>query len=123
MRNQLSAVLAGAVLALSGAAVTAAPAAAVGPIGVGAHPQTPAFVPGWAHTTQDDNAPDPDVVRFGSSYFAYTTGTTWGNHLGVLVSSAPDRGFHTVTGLPYGCLLYTSPSPRDGLLSRMPSSA
>ena len=25
--------------------------------------------------------------------------------------------------LYYGCLLYTSPSPRDGLLSRMPSSA
>ena len=25
--------------------------------------------------------------------------------------------------LRYGCLLYTSPSPRDGLLSRMPSSA
>ena len=24
---------------------------------------------------------------------------------------------------PEGCLLYTSPSPRDGLLSRMPSSA
>ena len=24
---------------------------------------------------------------------------------------------------PAGCLLYTSPSPRDGLLSRMPSSA
>ena len=24
---------------------------------------------------------------------------------------------------PYCCLLYTSPSPRDGLLSRMPSSA
>ena len=27
-------------------------------------------------------------------------------------------------GIDYGtCLLYTSPSPRDGLLSRMPSSA
>ena len=26
-------------------------------------------------------------------------------------------------GDPYSCLLYTSPSPRDGLLSRMPSSA
>ena len=26
-------------------------------------------------------------------------------------------------GLKEGCLLYTSPSPRDGLLSRMPSSA
>ena len=25
--------------------------------------------------------------------------------------------------LDNGCLLYTSPSPRDGLLSRMPSSA
>ena len=25
--------------------------------------------------------------------------------------------------LTEGCLLYTSPSPRDGLLSRMPSSA
>ena len=28
-----------------------------------------------------------------------------------------------VAGQSYGCLLYTSPSPRDGLLSRMPSSA
>ena len=26
-------------------------------------------------------------------------------------------------GANVGCLLYTSPSPRDGLLSRMPSSA
>ena len=26
-------------------------------------------------------------------------------------------------GAPIICLLYTSPSPRDGLLSRMPSSA
>ena len=26
-------------------------------------------------------------------------------------------------GKSYACLLYTSPSPRDGLLSRMPSSA
>ena len=34
-----------------------------------------------------------------------TSGTTW--HAAGLV----------------GCLLYTSPSPRDGLLSRMPSSA
>ena len=30
----------------------------------------------------------------------------------------PDR-----VALGMGCLLYTSPSPRDGLLSRMPSSA
>ena len=29
----------------------------------------------------------------------------------------------TAIGIMYTCLLYTSPSPRDGLLSRMPSSA
>ena len=30
---------------------------------------------------------------------------------------------HRVAERAGGCLLYTSPSPRDGLLSRMPSSA
>ena len=35
-----------------------------------------------------------------------------------------DRTYETWTGTFYmDCLLYTSPSPRDGLLSRMPSSA
>ena len=28
-----------------------------------------------------------------------------------------------LASMPLACLLYTSPSPRDGLLSRMPSSA
>ena len=32
-------------------------------------------------------------------------------------------GIIPATISPYACLLYTSPSPRDGLLSRMPSSA
>ena len=31
--------------------------------------------------------------------------------------------YQTVELGAYTCLLYTSPSPRDGLLSRMPSSA
>ena len=36
-----------------------------------------------------------------------------------------ELGYHgvRVTSLGETCLLYTSPSPRDGLLSRMPSSA
>ena len=37
-----------------------------------------------------------------------------------------ERGFQLVYGSTanlFVCLLYTSPSPRDGLLSRMPSSA
>ena len=32
-------------------------------------------------------------------------------------------GWWIYWAFPTGCLLYTSPSPRDGLLSRMPSSA
>ena len=38
----------------------------------------------------------------------------------------PDKGRIVLDGrvlFDSGCLLYTSPSPRDGLLSRMPSSA
>ena len=36
----------------------------------------------------------------------------------------PKKDLHVLPELPaIGCLLYTSPSPRDGLLSRMPSSA
>ena len=33
------------------------------------------------------------------------------------------RGYSKSNGWNIACLLYTSPSPRDGLLSRMPSSA
>lgn len=57
----------------------------------------PASSPAW-----DDDAPDPHVVRFGDTWYAYTTGTTWGNHIGVLVSDRPDGGWRTVTGKSYG---------------------
>ena len=52
--------------------------------------------------------------------------------LGIGDTSAPELGIFRVWSHPDGiptliprdiCLLYTSPSPRDGLLSRMPSSA
>src|SRR5664279_4922675 len=39
------------------------------------------------------------------------------------VAEKAHRGQLRKSGDPYICLLYTSPSPRDGLLSRMPSSA
>ena len=39
----------------------------------------------------------------------------------VLAYRKPDDIFNYITPCS-GCLLYTSPSPRDGLLSRMPSS-
>ena len=34
-----------------------------------------------------------------------------------------NKGAEGVDGMKYTCLLYTSPSPRDQLVSRMPSSA
>ena len=39
------------------------------------------------------------------------------------LSRTPFNKINIHIGGAYGCLLYTSPSPRDGLLSRMPSSA
>ena len=39
------------------------------------------------------------------------------------VGSTTDTGLGTAIGLVQGCLLYTSPSPRDSTSSRMPSSA
>ena len=38
-------------------------------------------------------------------------------------NSQPDEADVDMTPMLDICLLYTSPSPRDGLLSRMPSSA
>ena len=40
-----------------------------------------------------------------------------------IIENVKDRECIIVTEIPYICLLYTSPSPRDRLLSRMPSSA
>jgi putative cell wall-binding protein len=56
-----------------------------------------AATPAWG-----EEGPDPDIVRFGSTWYAYTTGTTWGNNIGVLTSTRPDTGWHTITGKPYG---------------------
>ena len=42
---------------------------------------------------------------------------------GMLYTAASIRGLKNEDFHPIICLLYTSPSPRDGLLSRMPSSA
>ena len=63
------------------------------------------------------------VVRFQGGNNAGHTVVTNGNQF---------KLHHIPSGILYpdiicvianGCLLYTSPSPRDGLLSRMPSSA
>ena len=42
---------------------------------------------------------------------------------GIRWTRSKDQQDKNKSDLTYTCLLYTSPSPRDGLLSRMPSSA
>ena len=70
---------------------------------------------------------DCDVLVVGGGMAG--TGATfearhWGRDMKIIcVEKANiDRSGAVAQGL-YACLLYTSPSPRDGLLSRMPSSA
>ena len=43
--------------------------------------------------------------------------------LSLYIDDIPAEDLHAICRKTYTCLLYTSPSPRDGLLSRMPSSA
>ena len=68
-------------------------------LGVGTACASPALVADGAHSLAD-------VLVGAVSYGAYAA------------ARAPPDEEH-----PYGCLLYTSPSPRDLSTSRMPSSA
>src|SRR4051812_6744246 len=63
--------------------------------------RAPAISPSNA-PAYDHDGPDPQILKVGSTYYAYTTGTTWGNHIGVLKSSSPNTGYTTITGQPYG---------------------
>ena len=70
-----------------------------------------------------------DAVNVGLAAAAKMTGKPFTDitlHRNDKVKTMSDKQ-NTITGsavaLPCICLLYTSPSPRDGLLSRMPSSA
>jgi putative cell wall-binding protein len=65
-------------------------------------PRTPTVVQPSATPAFDADAPDPDVVRVGTTYYAFTTGTTWGNRIGVLTSSSPTTGWRTLTGKTFG---------------------
>ena len=67
---------------------------------------------------------DPVVYADDRGLFVETWRQEWlGNVPPMVQGNRADRVAGTVVGLHYHCLLYTSPSPRDGLLSRMPSSA
>jgi putative cell wall-binding protein len=53
-------------------------------------------------TARSFEGPDPQLVRFGNTWYLYTTGTSWGNNIGVLTSSSPSGPWQTTTGRSYG---------------------
>ena len=68
-------------------------------------------------------------IVFGSvigDYVENIDGISYGSYIvpGLLMLTLLTQSIsNTSFGIFFPCLLYTSPSPRDGLLSRMPSSA
>ena len=83
-----------------------------------------AWVAAWLPGTEGDGVAD---VLFGDHPFTGKLPFSWPRSVEQLpfdFKNLPDQGCDApLFGYGYGCLLYTSPSPRDGLLSRMPSSA
>ena len=61
---------------------------------------------------------NPEPEREVEEWYADWTTQAWSTEVGQTISSGS-----RVEAMVTVCLLYTSPSPRDGLLSRMPSSA
>ncbi len=87
---------------LTAAGLSVVPVLASSPAQAGSYPSVsvqaspaPAF---------DGDAPDPDIVLDGSTYYAFTTGTALGNHLQALIdtSGSPLGGWRSYTGLPFG---------------------
>ena len=62
------------------------------------------------------------VANEYSKWFGLIKGTSYETLHGYVILPEIRQTVLAIVGY-YFCLLYTSPSPRDGLLSRMPSSA
>ena len=88
-----------------------------------------------ASFAQDDTNPTPTITGdAGGTFTASPEGLSINSSTGLITLSTSSVNSYTVRytlsggtfteqSLGITCLLYTSPSPRDGLLSRMPSSA
>ena len=77
----------------------------------------------WGLTISYDFNYDLEIYYFYS--FLFLMGSILMRSAGCIVNDIVDRNFDKKVERTKNrpCLLYTSPSPRDGLLSRMPSSA
>jgi hypothetical protein len=89
------------IAALAAGGLVAVPARS-SPAGAGTYPTItvqPSTAPAF-----DADAPDPDIVVDGSTYYAFTTGTALGNHLQALIntSGSPFGNWRTFTTFPFG---------------------
>src|SRR5713226_2949768 len=64
-----------------------------------AAPVTPTVSPSSTPALSLD-APDPDIVYSRGTYYAFTTGTTWGNYIGIAATTNgdPRLGWRTFGG-------------------------
>ena len=75
---------------------------------------------GWDGTARGTGEALTKAGSVGNASYENMSGGGGGKAIGYLIENAESN--HD-TLMVNSCLLYTSPSPRDGLLSRMPSSA
>ena len=64
-----------------------------------------------------------ELNKLSDNSRGYTKVIIYGGINDSFSSVKEDETIENIQDMVYTCLLYTSPSPRDGLLSRMPSSA
>src|SRR5665647_2748586 len=84
----------------------------------GCHPANSYSVNNWARNDFDRLSTFMNQKGYALTQVDSKDGRGWN---GVFLKT--NVGYKWSYGYPSDCLLYTSPSPRDGLLSRMPSSA
>ena len=77
---------------------------------------------------ESSKSEDANLIDISKEFDAIIVGAgAAGIGVGIALEHAGVENFLIVdrdtVGSSFTCLLYTSPSPRDGLLSRMPSSA
>ena len=83
----------------------------------GAGPPPGVTVSATATPAYRGDAPDPDVVLAGSTYFAFTTGTRLASYLQVLCDSSgsPASGWVPCPGFPFGASALPSPPAWEAL--------
>jgi hypothetical protein len=101
MRSRFSAAV---VLLLIGSAIGVVAASMSGLVAKTGAAASPYLAAGSQSPAFNGDAPDPDIVLYNGTFYAFTTGTPLGNNLQALIdtSGSPTSGWRSYTGEPYG---------------------